>query len=64
MRHFLLMLAPGLGLCALVLVASVVGSAPEGLVIGLAAALLLACGAGVVLSHAADERDHDVPYKR
>lgn len=64
MRDRFLLLAPGLGLCVLVLVASVVHSTPKGLLLGLAILLLIACGAGLILSQDSSDSDQEAPDRR
>lgn len=64
MRDRFLLLAPGLGLCALVLVGSAVHSRPKGLLLGLAILLLIACGAALVLTQDTSDRDHEATDRR
>jgi hypothetical protein len=64
MRDRFLLLAPGLGLCALVLVASAVHSTPKGLLLGLAILLIVACGAGLMLGQDTSDCDREAPDRR
>jgi hypothetical protein len=64
MRDRFLLLAPGLGLYALVLVASAVHTAPKGLLLGLAILLLIACGGGVILSQDTSDGEQETGDSR
>lgn len=59
MRDRVLLIGPGMGLCVLVMLASIARSAPKWVVLGFAGLFVLACGAGLVLSNAGTERDRD-----
>lgn len=64
MKGRVALLAPGVGLCVLVLVGSAVHSAPQGVVLGLGIFFVAACGAGLLISDAEADPGHDQDPRR